>query len=209
MFIIKNFIRLIVLIILLNSIVFAKEDRCVSYVQEVRRDHFAVFGVDYPYWYGVAQLKQESQCRDILSKDGIGSQGVSQITYKVWKGFLSKKGISNLSSTHNQILSQAYIMQSALSSIKYKHLWVQYQLYNGGGLVNKDVKNAQLQLRKNNVTHDEVFPFCKRGNTIYKSKGVVVQTISNCKINYDYSTNIYNYAKPYKIQSDSPKYLYW
>ena len=40
-----------------------KQDRCTGYVQLVRKEHFRCFGLDFPYWYGVGQLRQESGCR--------------------------------------------------------------------------------------------------------------------------------------------------
>jgi hypothetical protein len=173
-------------------------------VQGVRKAHYKVFGLDYPYWYGVAQLKQESGCRDILSKDGIGSQGLAQITYRWWKPFLNSKGIANIGSVDNQLLSQAYIMQDAKKQAYSKNLWVAYQVYNGGGLVNKEISRARLDLDIIEVSHSIAYKYCKRKIITFNSG----QKIDACLINYEYSQKIYEYSKQYKMGQDG-SYTFW
>ena len=134
---------LYILLFLFVTLSVAKADRCVNYVNDVRKAHYKVFGLDYPYWYGGGQLKQESGCRDIVSKDGIGSQGLPQITYRWWSKFLTSKGVYDIKSISNQTLAQAYIMQDAKNQAYSSHLWVSYQIYNGGGLVNKEITKAR------------------------------------------------------------------
>ena len=174
-------------------------DRCISYVQEVRRAHWGAFGLDYPYQYGVAQLKTESGCRDIISNDGVGSQGVAQITYRLWQKVLDKNGVYEIRSTANNIKAQAIIMKS-LYKPQYP-LWVTYQLYNGGGWVLKEIARAGV------VDWQKAKEKCTRGNSRFvTSKGV--QYRSNCDINYEYSKVIYERGKAYNGINNS-KFLYW
>lgn len=175
-------------------------DRCASYVQEVRRAHFGVFGVDYPYQYGVAQLKQESGCRDILSNDGIGSQGMAQITYRWWQEVLKKNGILEIRSLTNHFKAQAVIMKS-LYKPEYP-LWVTYQLYNGGGWVLKEIARAGV------VDWEKAKQKCQRGQSCFTMRDGTKHCRSNCDINYEYSKLIYNYAKAYN-GIHSTKFLYW
>ncbi|MCK4783663.1 MAG: hypothetical protein KAV87_07935, partial [Desulfobacteraceae bacterium] len=88
--------------------------RCRQYQREVRISHFKEFGTKYPWWYGVAQLEEESACRaKAVSNDGVGSLGLSQVTWSFWGKHLKKAGIPDLKSTRNQIRAQAYIMRDA------------------------------------------------------------------------------------------------
>lgn len=175
-------------------------DRCASYIQEVRRAHFGVFGLDYPYQYGVAQLLQESNCRDIISNDGVGSQGVAQITYRLWQKVLDKNGVYEITSTANNIKAQAIIMKSLYKS-EYP-LWVTYQLYNGGGWVLKEIAKAGV------ADWQKAKEKCTRGQSHFKMKNGTVQSRSNCDINYEYSVNIFNYGKRY-ANGDNFKFFYW
>lgn len=196
--------RELVFILLFLSATLWAADRCNSYTQDVRKAHYKVFGLDFPYWYGVGQLKQESGCRDILSKDGIGSQGLPQITYRWWKPFLTSKGITDIGSVGNQLLAQAYIMQDAKKQAYSSHLWVAYQVYNGGGLVNKEIKRAKEDLGILEVPHPIAYKYCNR-KVITFNNG---QKIDACFINYEYSEKIYKYSQQYKIGNDKP-YNFW
>ena len=192
------------LYILLFLCVTASADRCNSYVQEARRAHYKVFGLDYPYWYAVGQLRQESNCRDVISRDGVGSQGVAQITYRWWQGFLSKKGINNISSIKNQLLAQAYIMQDAKIQAYSSHLWVAYQVYNGGSLVNKEITRARKDLNIREIPHDIAKEYGKRKPITFNN----AQKINACDINYEYSEKVYEYGQKYKLFSDGD-YKFW
>jgi len=102
--------------------------RCTSYVQQVRKAHYGVFGLDFPYWFGVGQLEQESNCRNVISNDGIGSQGLAQITYRIWDKYLQQKGIYEIESLSNQFKAQAWIMKNSKEQAYSSHLWVAYQI---------------------------------------------------------------------------------
>ena len=192
------------LFILLLSTLTLSAGRCKAYVQPVRVAHYAVFGVDYPYWYGVGQLQQESNCRNVISRDGVGSQGVAQITYRIWQKFLSKKGINDLQSVGNQTHAQAYIMKNCKQQAYSSHLWVAYQVYNGGSLVNKEITRARKALNIREVSHDQAREFCKR-KIIHFNNG---QSISACDINYEYSQKVFKYGNKYKL-FETAQYRFW
>ena len=190
--------------ILLLSTLTLWAGRCQKYIQLERVAHYAVFGVDYPYWYGIGQLQQESGCRDIISRDGVGSQGVAQITYRVWQKFLNKKGIKNLYSVGNQIHAQAYIMKNCKKQAYSSHLWVAYSVYNSGHIVNKEITKARKALHIREVPYHIAKKFCKR-RMIHFNNG---QVISACKIGYDYPKKVFKYGQEYK-EFNTTSYRFW
>ena len=173
--------------------------RCESYSQEVRKHHFFYFGIDYPWHYAVAQLQQESNCRSVVSKDGIGSQGLPQITYRWWKKHLDKAGITDIISVSNQLRAQAFINKDAWNQNKYKRLWISFQIYNGGRLVLKEIKRA------GHPCWVSARQTCERKVITFNSG----QRIDACDINYDYSKKIFEYADNYRVVEDSEKFKYW
>jgi hypothetical protein len=191
--------------LLFLSVTLSAGDRCKTYVQEVRRAHYSAFGLDYPYWYGVGQLKQESQCRDVISRDGVGSQGVAQITYRIWQKYLNQHGIYHINNIRNQLTAQALIMANCKEQAYSSHLWVAYQIYNGGPLVNKEIQRARVSTGLREIPHDIAREYCKR-KTVTFDNG---QTINACDINYDYSIRVYNYGRDYGVINESNKYHYW
>lgn len=192
--------RLLFIVTLLAVSLFGL-DRCATLTQKVRVEHFKHFGVNFPYQYGVAQLYQESGCRAIVSNDGVGSQGVAQITYRWWKEVLAKEGITEVITTSNNIRAQVVIM-------RYLHepgrpLWVTYQLYNGGGWVLKEIKKAGVS------DWEKAKAQCTRGDSHFTLKNGTVQTRNNCDINYEYSQNIFKYGKKYGDIGDNEQYRFW
>jgi len=110
----KLFYRSILILITIALILAVRaysSTRCIRYSQQEKLAHYEVFGIDYPYWFGIGQIQQESGCRNILSKDGIGSEGLPQITFRVWKNYLKKYKIYSVGSVKNQIRAQALIMR--------------------------------------------------------------------------------------------------
>lgn len=180
-------------------------DRCQQYIQPERAATYEVFGINAPYWYAVGQIKAESGCRDIISRDGVGSQGLAQITYRVWQKFLNKKGIHNLYNVGNQLHAQAYIMKNCKKQAYSSHLWVAYSVYNSGSVINREIVKARRALGKREITWDEAKPFCKR-RVIHFNNG---QSISACKIGYEYPKKVYKYGFRYKIFENKSKYIFW
>jgi len=176
--------------------------RCASYSQEVRRAHAFYFGADFPWWYSVAQLRKESACRDVISRDGVGSEGAAQITFRLWKTALQKQGISEVRTRSNHLKAQAYINYDAWQQARRRgapKLWVAYQIYNGGPLVLTEIKRAGT------VNHAAARAQCRRRNITFNNG----QVINACDINYSYSTRIEAYAKAFRLGADSAAYPFW
>ena len=156
-------------------------DRCIQYKQEVRRFHFYYFGLTFPYLYSYNQLKAESNCRDVISKDYANSRGLTQITWKLWKAKLIKEGIPNLSKKSYQLRGQAYINYYYYKRLYCAKLFMMYQAYNGGLLINKDLVKAR------SCNYKDMLKVCKRKDIKFKNG----TKINACKINYNYSKFIY------------------
>lgn len=192
--------KLIALLFVSMTLYAGSMQRCQSYVQEVRKAHFSQFGIDYPYQYGLGQLVQESGCRNIISYDGVGSEGLPQITYRIWQKSLKAKGVDSIKAIPNQLKAQAIIMKSVYQP-KYG-LWVTYQVYNGGGLVLKEIKRAGAE------DWEKAKANCKRGQSCFTYPSGKKECVSNCEINYDYSVQVYKYGEKYATIRSS-QYRYW
>ncbi|MEM4385831.1 MAG: hypothetical protein QXD03_04725 [Candidatus Anstonellales archaeon] len=172
-------------------------DLCKQYVQDVRSYHRRYFGIDFPYWYSVAQLEKESSCRhNLLSSDRVGSEGLAQITYSLWKSVLISEGINEIKTIPNHLKAQAYINKYYYDRLKFcgKKLWAMYQAYNGGLLIEKECRLSGSSNRT------EARKFCKRKDVCIKFKGkVCVQYKNACDINYEYSHIIEKYSKKYNM----------
>jgi hypothetical protein len=174
-------------------------ERCQNLAQEVRSAHSLLFGTDFPSHYSVGQLQQESNCRDVISRDGVGSEGPAQITYRLWKDALARKGITEIRTTKNHLRAQAFINKCAYNEARVKKLWIAYQIYNGGGLVNKEIQRAgkpDWALAKAQ---------CRRKIVHFRDGS----SESACDINYDYSRRVYRYGNAYRTASDGAEYSFW
>jgi hypothetical protein len=177
-------------------------ERCIFLEPEIRKAHFYYFGLNFPYWYSVAQTEKESQCRhNIVSSDGNRSEGFSQITYNLWKNQLRKAGIPEIASIPNHAKAQAYINKYYYDRVICKKLWAMYQAYNGGLLINKELQTAGCDWNK-------AYKACRRGNVcVWKTKKGCRQYRNACDINYEYSLLIYKYGQKYKKGNDY--FLFW
>lgn len=174
--------------------------RCSQYQREVRIAHSMQFGIEYPWWYGVAQLEEESACRSgVTSNDGVGSQGLSQVTWSFWGKHLKKAGINDLSTTKNQIRAQAYVMRDAHRH-RFYELWVSYQIYNGGRLVLKEIA------RSGGAPDWAKAKAVARRRDVHFSNG---QVINAADINYRYSKRIFKHGQRYRLGIDSARYPFW
>jgi len=185
----------------MSSVSLASE-RCKTYALDVRKAHNYYFGLDYPWWYSVAQLEKESNCRNVLSKDGIGSEGPAQITYRWWADKLSKQGINEVRSRTNQLRAQAYINYDGYKRLKnyeYK-LWIMFQIYNGGSLVLKEIDRGGGKPH-----HYVAIEHCKRKNITFNNG----QVRNACDINYTYPVILYKYADKYRTGNDPDTYEFW
>jgi len=176
-------------------------NRCSTYTQEVRTAHAFYFGLDFPWWYGVAQLQKESNCRDIISRDGVGSEGAPQITYRWWADKLSTQGIFDVKTRKNQLRAQAFINHDAYKkTFKYdKKLWIMFQIYNGGTLVLREIDRAGI------IDHSAARSKCQRKNITFNNG----QVRNACDINYEYSVILYRYANNYRVGKDNNSFEFW
>lgn len=185
--------------LLLPTKVFALK-RCLQYQREVRIAHWKEFGTKFPWWYGVAQLQEESGCRSgLTSNDGVGSEGLSQVTWSFWGKHLIRAGIPDLNTTRNQIKAQAFVMRDAHRH-KFYQLWVSYQIYNGGRLVLKEIKRAGGD------------PDWSKAKAVARRKDVHFsngQVINAAEINYRYSRRIFEHGQKYRIGSDPARFPFW
>lgn len=198
-----------ILLLVLATNLFAGDliqKRCSQYAQQERRAFGYYFGVDWDVSSSLSQIETESNCREATSNDGYASQGLSQVVWKFWSTQLTKQGINNLNSTSNQLKAQAYVDYVAYKQIQAnpKKLWIMYQIYNGGGLVNKEIARAGV------ADWDKAKSQCRRGDSHFKLKNGTVQSVSNCDINYKYSKDIYSRSLKYQVYSTAnSSYLYW
>lgn len=174
-------------------------ERCQNLSQEVRAAHSIYFGPDFPSHYSVGQLQQESNCRNVISRDGVGSEGPAQITYRLWKDALTRKGITEIRTTKNHLRAQAFINHSAWHESGTRKLWIAYQVYNGGGLVNKEIKRA------GRADWTAARAQCRRKVVHFKDGS----SESACDINYSYSRQVYRYGNAYRTAADSRAYSFW
>lgn len=192
--------KIIVLLLVISS--FSLE-RCKSIEHYIRDAHYFYFGIDFPYWYSVAQAEKESLCRhNVLSYDGVGSEGFAQITHKIWERELDKQGITEIKSLKNHAKAQAYINYRAYKESRCKKLFEMYQIYNGGKLVSKEISNS--------CSWEYGYKVCKRKNVcVYFKDNVCLQFKNACDINYSYSVAIYRLAQKYRKVGSDGKYKYW
>lgn len=177
-------------------------DRCQEYVVDARTQHQKYFGLDYPYWYGVAQLKQESQCRETAHASFDGGMGIAQFMPATWKDInQSLGGKLNPYVGSDAIRAQAYFMSQVhklnFSGSKKGHLWLTYQAYNGWWtLLKKEYQRAGI------LDWKAMRAKCKR-----KIVTTPKYTVDFCNVNYSYSKQVFSYAQRYKFSSD--KWGYW
>lgn len=180
------------------------EARCTPYIFEVRRWHTKYFGLDFPYWYSVGQIEVESNCKNIISTDGVGSVGLPQITFHWWKSELEKYKIKDLKTISNQLHAQAVINYYHYKKLPIKKLYIMYQVYNRN--FNIVVKENILGDYTNGKLNCETYN--KKLICVYKAPdGTCKQYRTNCDINYSYSMKIFNLSKKYKYTKDSIPYF--
>ncbi len=180
-------------------------ERCRALVPDIRVAHYRFFGLDYPWWFSVGQAEKESLCRhNLLSMDGIGSEGFAQITWRWWRDELMKAGISEIKSIHNHALAQAYILKREFDRSVCRKLFEMYQRYNGGDLVSRELKRA------NSCSWADGYRVCKRKDVCVWVDGAGCRQWRNaCDINYSYSKRVYESGLRYKVGSDSGAYIFW
>lgn len=187
----------LVLVLLLASPLNAL-DRCQSHIQAVRVEHTKYFGIQYPYWYGVGQLKQESACRSDVTAFDAG-QGIAQFMPKTSQYIQSLMGEAlDPYNPKQAIRMQAFYMNRIHRKENWSdRLWVSYQVYNGGrGTLFKEYQRARI------LDWELMRLSCQR-KKIQMKWGI----LDLCEVNYDYSKRVERYGNQYRMGKDG--YLYW
>lgn len=177
---------------------------CKKFIWKVKTAHQWFFGIDYPYWYSVAQLKVESNCRWRTSLDGWGSLGYAQITPRWWDKELSKYFPAwKTKDSMDYFFSQAYILWRLHKLNKCKKLFITYQCYNRSCYkVLKETKDCSWkQGYKECLKHSK--KIC-----VWRVNGKCKQYRTNCNINYSYSKKIYIFGKPMRLWR-CKRYSFW
>lgn len=172
-------------------------DRCASLVQTVRVEHTKYFGIQFPWWYGIGQLKQESACREKITAFDAG-QGVAQFMPKTSQYIQSLMGEKlDPYNSKQAIRMQAFYMHRIHTKENWtKVLWLDYQIYNGGkGLIYKEYQRAKV------ADWSAMRAQCRR-NKIQMKWGI----LDLCAVNYGYSKNIEKYGNTYRQGTDGIKY---
>lgn len=171
-------------------------DRCAEYVPDVRAQHARYFGLDYPHWYGAAQLKQESRCRSNLTAFD-GGMGIAQFMPATAREVSTAIGLRlDPYRPEDAIRMQAYYMSRLHRQNPAGALWATYQAYNGGwGNLRAEASRAGSWNRY------RMYEQCRRKIIQLKSG-----PLDLCEVNYDYAVRIYQYAAPYRTGPDKMRY---
>ena len=175
----------------------AHADRCVRYVQDVRVQHHYYFGLGFPYWYGVGQLKAESACRAGVTAFDAG-MGIAQMMPKTAQHINSLMGEAlDPYNPRQAIRMQAFYMHRIHTSENWTdRLWIAYQIYNGGrGTLLSEYRRAGV------AEWAAMKAQCRR-RVLHLSWGI----LDLCHVNYDYSKKVERFGDLYRRGSDTVGY---
>ncbi len=183
----------LILLLLLITVPSYGLDRCQEFIPDVRQQHIRYFGWNYPWWYGVGQLKQESGCRDHITAFDLG-QGAAQFMPATVKEVNRLMG-ENLDpyKRPDALRMQAFYMTRIHRQNWNKALWITYQGYNGGFTLLKRERD-----RAGKTDWDAMKQCCKRKILTLKSG----KKLDLCSVNYDYSKKVYKYGNVYRMHPD-------
>lgn len=174
-------------------------DRCAMLVQDVRVEHIKQFGFAFPYWYSVAQLKQESACRTSVTAFDQG-QGVAQFMPKTAQYICSLMGETlDPYNPKHAIRMQAFYMARIHNKENFsanQALWIDYRIYNGGAGALK----AEY-LRAGVLDPDVMHLFCERRKIQFKW-GI----LDLCVVNKEYAEKVYKYGDAYRRGPDGMRF---
>ncbi|MEI7635863.1 MAG: transglycosylase SLT domain-containing protein [Syntrophus sp. (in: bacteria)] len=165
-------------------------DRCEAHVRDVRIEHTKYFGLQYPYWYALGQLKQESGCRAGVTAFDAG-MGIAQFMPKTSRYIQSLMGETlDPYNPKHAIRMQAFYMAKIHRMENWTdRLWISYQIYNGGA------PTLKAESRR-------------AGATDWASMRKVCQRkkINLCDVNYDYSVKVAKYGNQYRRGADGMRF---
>jgi hypothetical protein len=206
---------LVLLTLLLTYIGAYASDLCLDrYGSDIKRYSEWYFGIDYPYWYTIGLIKNESRCVWRRSLDGLGSVGVGQITPRFWDTELRKEGLQFYAQEGHEhhagaivyILKKVYDSTTSICSLpcslchqtKYpatKKLWIVYQGYNRNiAKLNREVSTLP------SCDWSLWEKVCKEVDVcVWRNKdGSCRQWRNGCDINAHYGLNVYTFGEYYK-----------
>jgi len=183
---------------MLFVVVYARAlDRCKQYSQEVRVANAYYWGFDFPYWYAIGQLQQESNCRaEITAFDG--GMGIAQFMPATEAYIENKMKVPfNPYNPKEAIKANAYYLRLLHKSNWDGSLWLSYCFYNSGqGTMTKEYKRAGI------TDYDKMKDVCQRKVLTLKNG----QKLNLCDVGYDYPNKIYKYGNQYRIGTDKMRF---
>lgn len=199
---ILKFLLFSFLIIFFTSNAFAL-DRCREYITDVRNSHTRNFNGNFPWWYGLGQIEQESSCRANVTSFDSG-MGLTQFVPSTWNVIKKQMGRPDLSpyKASDSIEAQAFYMASIQKKENWsasKQLWISYQIYNGGrSTLYKEYQRAGV------LDWDLMKSECQR-KKIQMKWGV----LDLCEVNYSYSKEVYRKGNSYRLGKDHYSWRFW
>lgn len=169
------------------------QDRCAAYRLDVRREAERTLGLDYPWWYNLGQLRQESRCRaDIAAFDG--GQGLAQFMPATIAA-LSKRAGEKLDAykPEHAIRLQAMFLADLDRGNPSGRLWPIFQAYNGGWTLLK-----REAMRAGGWDRAKMRATCQRRVLQLKSG-----PLDLCEVNYTYPAHVAKFGEVYRAGQDA------
>jgi len=188
----KKYIILCSLLAVLLLLHLAKADECEKYRFYVKRASEWYFGIDYPYWFSIGQLRVESNCIWTISRDGWKSIGVAQITPRFWDRELSVVHKAWKENLGDYFMAQAYILKKMHNQNPCKKLYVTYQCYNRSckKVVQENWPECKWEAGLNKCAGKDV--------CVWKKGDKCIQWRNECDINYAYGLKIWKNGVKYQ-----------
>jgi len=183
---------------------------CLKYKLFIKSASENYFGVNYPYWFSIAQAHVESGCSFVVSMDGHGSIGFAQITPKFWDLELKRIGLLNYATNPiEHAKAQAYILYTLNKSAYCSSLWNTYQGYNRNiKKVNREAKVGECKWAK---AKNVCFKGANKRICVWRKGNSCVQFRTECDINYSYGKKIGFYGEEYRkyLGESTTLWSYW
>ena len=216
----------IVLILLFILPAEARRDRCRDFIPDVRAQMIRYNGLNYPWWYSMGCMIQESNCRpDVISFDGgIGLFQLTPSTGIVAK--IQKEFPVNPHNPESNIRAHAFYINKVRNTylkrgkFKFKskyeispvefttkcgsNLSDVYRYYNGGFWFIYESKRADPTYT---CEQTEMKKYCVRGGAWVRT-GDKKRWLSFCDVNYNYADQVYKYSQKYRTGKDSINFYY-
>lgn len=165
-------------------------DRCMKYFRQVYKESRVFIGEDAPYHYFMAQIEQESSCKEgIVASDG--GMGLAQFMPKTADWIHVREQALKEFGVDPQPFNPRWAIRALILYDRYcyntticKGWYFAFRGYNGGvGLLNKEIKLAS------SCIPEEVERHCIRKQIF-------------CKINIEYPYKIFKKAVKYGLDNN-------